>query len=195
MWLGFLFWFAGWIVIFLFLLYWFFKSTSNKKNQYSSGENYYNNLIISISILFALLGVFCIHLYTLSMIWLYPMIFTIIFWFSYLIGHKVIKKIIISHDLHRSINKVDISLTEEIQFYPNWSQSFSIQTDNVKKIVTYITIQLQKNEFAPEEMRWIFNHIKMYLKSDEDIKIKEVLYEQIDSFVRLWWKVIIHYKI
>lgn len=75
---------------------------------------------------------------------------------------------------------IDISHVSAVEFSPKNLPSFTLDTDNIKKITLYITEKLHKNTFSPRELQKAFDYlskniISVMKKEEYDVVIGEIM--------------------
>lgn len=91
--------------------------------------------------------------------------------------------------LNALFQDIDITHIDAIEFTPKNLPSFTLNTDNIKKITLYITQKLHKNTFSPRELQNAFDYLSKNIvsvmrKEEYDIVIGEIM-----SFIEFGWSV------
>ena len=92
-------------------------------------------------------------------------------------------------DLSKTLDQINIWDILSIQFDITWWKSFTIDTPYIKKLVLYICEKQWKQEFAPEELREIYEYVKKYLTTDTEDTLRKVIEDVIGEFVKKWWTI------
>ncbi len=87
-------------------------------------------------------------------------------------------------DLMQSLESMDIGNIESVVFLGANGTIFSSETENIKRLVVYITDKLKKIVFAPEELRKIYHHVYSYIVSNLPPTEFETLSKKIEQFVQ-----------
>ena len=87
-------------------------------------------------------------------------------------------------DLMKSLELMNTGNIESVIFLWTNGTIFSSETENIKRLVIYITSKLKKTVFAPEELRKIYNHVHNYIASNLPPTEFEILSKKIEQFVR-----------
>lgn len=87
-------------------------------------------------------------------------------------------------DLMKSLESMDIGNIESVVFLGANGTIFSSETENIKRLVVYITGKLKKTVFAPEELQKIYNHVHSYITPNLSSTEFETLSKKIEQFVR-----------
>lgn len=82
--------------------------------------------------------------------------------------------------LNALFQDIDITHIDAIEFTPKNLPSFTLNTDNIKKITLYITQKLHKNTFSPRELQNAFDYLSKNIvsvmrKEEYDIVIGEIM--------------------
>lgn len=92
-------------------------------------------------------------------------------------------------DLMEALRDINVLHIYSVRFFPKRSKTFNVMTENMKKIALLIVSKRKTYEFAPEELREVYEKFKMYLPSDISSEKRTIIEDAINIFVTEWWKI------
>jgi hypothetical protein len=99
---------------------------------------------------------------------------------------------IFDENLSNILKRIDINDYKWVNFVQkNW-ESFSLNRENIIKIVIFMTKKLWKNKFEPNEFLPYLNELIKHIKQDKIKKEElEIVLWKIKNWVENWWEVIL----
>lgn len=99
---------------------------------------------------------------------------------------------IFDENLSKVLKDIDVNDYKWVNFIQkNW-KSFSVNRENIVKIVIFMTTKLWKNKFESNEFLPYFNELVKHIKNDKITKVEldRVLWK-IKDWVEIWWEVVL----